>query len=109
MPFRVFRGLGQVPVDFGPSALTMGNFDGVHAGHRVLLARAVEIGKVHDWNPAVLTFDPHPTRVVAPARAPRLLTTIDQRLLLLRETGIRQVLVLPFTKPVAAKAILPSG
>ena len=101
MPFRVFRGLGEVPADFGPSALTIGNFDGVHAGHRVLLRRAAELAKAHDWQPSVLTFDPHPTRVVAPARAPRLLTPVDERLLLMRDTGITQVLVLPFTLDVA--------
>ena len=101
MPFRVFRSLDEVPADFGPSALTIGNFDGVHAGHRVLLRRAAELAKAHGWKPSVLTFDPHPTKVVAPARAPRLLTSIDQRLGLMRETGIRQVLVLPFTMDVA--------
>ena len=101
MPFRVFRDLAEVPPDFGPSALTIGNFDGVHSGHRVLLRRAVDLAKAHDWKPSLLTFDPHPTRVVAPSRAPRLLTALDERLLLIRDTGIEQVLVLPFTTDVA--------
>ena len=101
MPFRVFRSLAEVPPDFGPSVLTIGNFDGVHAGHRALLRRAVELAKTHIWKPSVLTFDPHPTRVVAPARAPRLLTEVDERLSLIRDTGIKQVLVLPFTTDVA--------
>jgi riboflavin kinase/FMN adenylyltransferase len=101
MPFRVFRNLADIPPDFGPSALTIGNFDGVHAGHRELLQRVVQSGRSHGWKPSVLTFDPHPTKVVAPARAPRLLTAIDQRLGLLGETGIEQVLVLPFTLDVA--------
>ena len=101
MPFRVFRSLAEVPPDFGPSALTIGNFDGVHAGHRVLLQRAAELARAHDWQPAVLTFDPHPTKVVAPARAPKLLTSIDQRLGLMRDNGIRQVLVLPFNSELA--------
>ena len=101
MPFRVFRSMEEVPADFGPSALTIGNFDGVHGGHRVLLARVAILAKAHGWKASVLTFDPHPTKVVSPVRAPRLLTQIDQRLGLLREAGIRQVLVLPFTMDVA--------
>ena len=101
MPFRVFRSLAEVPPDFGPCALTIGNFDGVHAGHRLLLQRAAELARAHDWKPAVLTFDPHPTKVVAPARAPHLLTSIDQRLGLMRDNGIRQVLVLPFNSDLA--------
>ncbi|HEY3741201.1 MAG TPA: bifunctional riboflavin kinase/FAD synthetase [Bryobacteraceae bacterium] len=101
MPFRVFRSLSDVPADFGPSALTIGNFDGVHAGHCVLLHRVVELGRSHSWTPSVLTFDPHPTKVVAPRRAPRLLTTIEQRFEMLRDQGIEQVLALPFTAEVA--------
>lgn len=101
MPFRVFRSLADVPADFGPSAVTIGNFDGVHAGHRVLVRRVVDLAHSHGWTPSLLTFDPHPTQVVAPARAPKLLTTIDQRLGLMREAGIEQALVLPFTWDVA--------
>jgi riboflavin kinase/FMN adenylyltransferase len=83
------------------SVVTIGNFDGVHAGHRQILRRVVELGREHNWQPAVLTFDPHPTRVVAPERAPRLLTTIAERVTLIREQGIEQVVVLPFTAEVA--------
>jgi riboflavin kinase/FMN adenylyltransferase len=83
------------------SVLTIGNFDGVHAGHRQLLRRVVELGREHGLQPAVLTFDPHPTRVVAPQRAPRLLTTIEERVALIREQGVEEVVVLPFTSEVA--------
>jgi riboflavin kinase / FMN adenylyltransferase len=83
------------------SVVTIGNFDGVHAGHRQILRRVVELGREHDLKPAVLTFDPHPTRVVAPHRAPRLLTTIEERVELIREQGVEQVVVLPFTAEVA--------
>jgi riboflavin kinase/FMN adenylyltransferase len=83
------------------SVLTIGNFDGVHVGHRQLLRRVIELGHEHHLKPAVLTFDPHPTRVVAPQRAPRLLTTIEERIALIREQGIEDVVVLPFTAEVA--------
>ena len=83
------------------SVVTIGNFDGVHAGHRQLLRRLVEVGHEHHLKPVVLTFDPHPTRVVAPDRAPRLLTSIDERLTLIREQGVQEVVVLPFTTEIA--------
>jgi riboflavin kinase/FMN adenylyltransferase len=79
------------------SALTIGNFDGVHAGHRLLFRRVVEAARENGLRPVALTFDPHPTRVVAPQRAPRLLTTVEERCALIREQGIGEVVVLPFT------------
>lgn len=100
-PFRVFRSLDAVPADFGPSALTIGNFDGLHAGHRRIMRRVAAIGEGYGWRPSVLTFDPHPTRVVAPARTPKLMTTTEQRCELMRGEGIEQVLVLPFTVELA--------
>jgi riboflavin kinase/FMN adenylyltransferase len=100
-PFRLFRGLDEVPPDFGPSALTIGNFDGVHAGHRRILRRVREIADARHWKASVLTFDPHPARVVAPDRAPRLMTMPEQRCALMQEEGIQQVLILPFNAEVA--------
>jgi riboflavin kinase / FMN adenylyltransferase len=102
MPFRVFRSLEEVPADFGPSVVTIGNFDGVHAGHRELMRRAGELSREHgSWRPSVLTFDPHPSTLVAPARAPKLLTSMETRLEQMRDVGIRQVFILPFTWDVA--------
>jgi riboflavin kinase / FMN adenylyltransferase len=100
-PFRVFHSLDEVPADFGPSALTIGNFDGVHGGHRRILQRVREIAGERSWKASVLTFDPHPATVVAPARAPRLMTVPEQRCALMRGEGIEQVLILPFTADVA--------
>ena len=98
---KVFRSLAEVPVDFGPSALTIGNFDGLHFGHRRILRRLREVASVHGWKPSVLTFDPHPTRVVAPERSPRLLTTPDERAALMEPEGVEQVLILAFTRELA--------
>ncbi len=100
-PFRVFRSLEEVPPDFGPSALTIGNFDGVHAGHQAILQRVKETAAERGLKPSVLTFDPHPSTVVAPARAPRLMTTPAERAELMRQEGIEQVLILPFDRTVA--------
>jgi riboflavin kinase/FMN adenylyltransferase len=98
---KIYRSLDQVPADFGPSALTIGNFDGVHFGHRRILRRLKELARHEGWNASVLTFDPHPTRVVAPERAPLLMTSPDRRAELMREEGVDQVLILPFTRGLA--------
>jgi riboflavin kinase/FMN adenylyltransferase len=98
---RVYRSLADVPRDFGPSALSIGNFDGVHYGHRQILRRVKEVAEAHGWRASVLTFDPHPTRVVAPERTPPLLTTPERRAALMEEEGIEQVVILPFTNELA--------
>src|SRR5712692_3913448 len=99
--FRIFRSLEEIPTDFGPSALTIGNFDGVHAGHRRILRRVVALARELDMKPSVLSFHPHPTKVVAPARAPRLMTSPEQRARLMSEEGIEQVFILTFDAELA--------
>jgi len=78
-------------------AVTVGVYDGLHAGHRAVLAllrrRALELGGLET---AVVTFDPHPLQVVAPEHAPRLLTGMGHRLELLEQTGVDLAAVLPF-------------
>jgi len=98
---QVYRSLAELPADFGPSAVTIGNFDGVHFGHRQILRRVRAIAGEHGWRPSVLTFDPHPTRIVAPERTPLLLSSPDRRARLMEEEGIAQVLILPFTAELA--------
>jgi len=98
---QIYRSLAELPQDFGPSAITIGNFDGVHYGHRQILRRVKAIADEHGWKPAVLTFDPHPTRVVAPDRTPPLLTSPEARAALMAEEGIENVVILPFTQDVA--------
>jgi riboflavin kinase/FMN adenylyltransferase len=97
----IYRSLGEVRPDFGPCAITIGNFDGVHKGHQQIMQQVRGIGREHGWKAAVLTFDPHPSKLVAPDRAPRLLTTPDQRARLILEQGIDEVLILPFTPDIA--------
>ena len=97
----IYRSLAEVTGNFGPCAITIGNFDGVHNGHRQIMRRVVSIAREHGWKSAVLTFDPHPTKLVAPARAPRLLSTPEQRARLIEEQGIDEVLILPFTAEIA--------
>jgi riboflavin kinase/FMN adenylyltransferase len=101
MPARIFRSLDEIPAGFGPSSLTIGNFDGVHEGHRRIFRRVCELAAGRGLKPSVLTFNPHPTRGVAPERAPRLMTSCDDRAALMAEEGIEQVLILPFDAHIA--------
>jgi riboflavin kinase / FMN adenylyltransferase len=97
----IYKSLAETPRDFGPCAITIGNFDGVHAGHRKILRRVAALAREEGWKAAALTFDPHPAKLLAPARAPRLLTTLDQRARIMLEQGIDQILILPFTLELA--------
>ena len=98
---RIFRGLNNVPADFGPCATTIGNFDGVHLGHQALMMHVASLARQRNWKAAVLTFDPHPAKVVAPDRAPKMIMTIDERAEVMGSLGIQEVLILPFTAEVS--------
>jgi riboflavin kinase / FMN adenylyltransferase len=98
----IYRSLAETPPHFGPCAITIGNFDGVHGGHRKILRRLTALAREEGWKAAALTFDPHPAKLLAPANAPRLLTTLDERARLMLEQGIDEILILPFTLAVAA-------
>jgi len=80
--------------------VTIGNFDGVHLGHRAVLAEAREVAGAGPLT--VVTFAPHPLRVLRPAAAPAVLTPTDRKTDLLRAAGVDDVVVLPFTCEVAA-------
>jgi riboflavin kinase/FMN adenylyltransferase len=98
----IYKSLAETPRDFGPCAITIGNFDGVHAGHRKILRRVAALAREEGWKAAALTFDPHPAKLLAPASAPRLLTTLDQRARMMLEQGLDEILILPFTLELAA-------
>ena len=86
------------------AVVTPGNHDGVHLGHRALLDAAREMGARDGFAVTVLTFDPHPAHVLAPSRAPALLTTLARRTELLRALGADRVEVLRFDRARAAQA-----
>ncbi len=98
---RVYRNLADLPADFGPSAVTIGNFDGVHLGHQAILRRLRALADANGWKASALSFDPHPTKIVAPQRCPKLITTPEQRARLIGEAGVEQVLILPFDTATA--------
>ncbi len=82
----------------GPFVVTLGTFDGVHAGHRELLRVAADRAKALGHRAAVVTFDPHPTVVVAPDRRPKLLMTLEQRLAAFEAEGMDLAWVIPFSR-----------
>lgn len=82
----------------GHFVVTLGNFDGVHAGHRELLRQASHRAKAAGLRAAVATFDPHPTVVVAPERTPRRLMTLAQRLAAFEAEGMDLAWVIPFSR-----------
>ncbi|MBT0773909.1 bifunctional riboflavin kinase/FAD synthetase [Kineosporia sp. J2-2] len=98
---HVWRDLGEVPSGFGPSAVTVGNFDGVHRGHLAVLSRTVEAARRQNLKAVAITFAPHPLAVLHPDRAPQPLSTPAHRLELLADTGLDAVLMLPFTAELA--------
>ena len=81
----------------GPSAVAIGNFDGVHLGHQRILVSAVTAARRAAMRSVALTFDPHPLSVVAPDRAPEPLASVSERTRLIRRLGVDRVVVLPFT------------
>jgi len=82
----------------GPHVITLGNFDGVHAGHKEILVEASRRARVRGLPSAVVTFDPHPTVVVAPERKPLLLMTLAQRLAAFEACGMDLAWVIPFSR-----------
>ena len=103
---RVISGadLEQLPADVGATVVTVGTFDGVHCGHRDVLARlttrAAETGRAS----VLVTFEPHPLEVLSPEAAPALLTTREEKLDLLEPTGLDYVAIVPFTPEFARRS-----
>jgi riboflavin kinase / FMN adenylyltransferase len=98
---QIWRSLHDVPADLGPTAVVVGNFDGVHLGHRQVLARARALADESGLTLVAVTFDPHPMAVLRPEHAPSTLTSIEVRAELLAEAGADAVLAVPFDLDVA--------
>ncbi|UOD82636.1 bifunctional riboflavin kinase/FAD synthetase [Paenarthrobacter ureafaciens] len=92
----------EVPRDFGPTVVTIGNFDGVHRGHQHVLAQVTQTARRHGIPAVAVTFDPHPAQVHRPESAPELIMGVQDKLEALGSTGMDAVLVMKYTLELAA-------
>src|ERR1035441_9178651 len=90
-----FHKLDDIPHDFGPSIVSVGNFDGVHRAHRAVIDEIVSRAQTAKARSVVVTFEPHPSRILRPDHAFKLLTPAPEKLRLLQATALDAVLVLP--------------
>src|SRR5665811_281433 len=99
----VYRDIDEV-ADLGgrPRAVAIGTFDGLHRGHQEIVKRAVRAAAVMDGAATVLTFEPHPSSVLAPGSDPALLSTFEYKVDLLDRAGVDEVVALPFDMAFAA-------
>src|SRR5579862_669022 len=97
----IFRQLGDVPQDFGPTVVSVGNFDGVHRAHRNVFAEIVRRPRTAKAKSVAITFEPHPTRILRPGNDLKLLTPLPEKLQLLEATGIDAALVLTFSRDLS--------
>ena len=98
---QVFRELEEVPQQLGPTVVSVGNFDSVHVAHQQVVRHMVERAHVIGGKAVVVTFEPHPLRILRPDVAPKLLTPLPVKLQLLAQTGVEAVLVLPFSRDLS--------
>src|SRR6266545_3117021 len=88
----------------GPLFLAIGVFDGVHRGHQAVISTSAEHAQSANGTPVVVTFDPHPMKVLRPREAPHLLTATQHKIRLIRDLGVQHLLVIKFDKSFAATA-----
>jgi riboflavin kinase/FMN adenylyltransferase len=95
---KIFRSLEEVPADLGPTIVSVGNFDGIHCGHQHVLREMVRRARENHASAVVVTFEPHPFRILRPDVTPRLITPLPKKEALLAETGLDALLEVPFTR-----------
>lgn len=98
---RLFHHLEEIPADSGSTIVSVGNFDGVHRAHQAVLAQVVQRAKERGAKSLAVTFEPHPTRILRPDVAPKLITPLPRKLELLESTGLDATLVLPFSRDLS--------
>jgi riboflavin kinase/FMN adenylyltransferase len=101
---QVLRSISELSRLPGPLFLAIGVFDGVHLGHQAVISTSARHAKDADGTPVVVTFDPHPAKVLRPQDAPHLLTATQHKIALIRDRGVAHLLVLHFDRQFAATA-----
>ncbi|MFZ0318172.1 MAG: bifunctional riboflavin kinase/FAD synthetase [Candidatus Sulfotelmatobacter sp.] len=98
---QIFHKLDDVPAGFGPSLVSVGNFDGVHRAHAHVLGEIVQRARSSRAKAVAVTFEPHPARILRPDSGLKLLTPVPEKVRLLEATGIDAVLILPFGRDLS--------
>jgi riboflavin kinase / FMN adenylyltransferase len=98
---RIFESLDEIPADFGAAVVTVGNYDGIHQAHRQLIESVCERARALNASSLLVTFDPHPARILRPHGGPPLITPMERKLELLEATGLDAVAVLPFSRDLS--------
>ena len=98
---QIFHKLDEIPADFGPSLVSVGNFDGVHRAHVRVLKEIVARSRERHARSVAVTFDPHPMRILRPDATLKLLTPEREKIRLLEATGIHAAVVIPFTRDLS--------
>jgi riboflavin kinase/FMN adenylyltransferase len=99
---QTLHSLEELSVLPGPLFLAIGVFDGVHLGHQAVISTSAEHAKAVNGTPVVVTFDPHPEKILRPQNAPHLLTATQHKIVLIRDLGVGHLLVITFDKQFAA-------
>src|SRR5438876_544354 len=99
---EVLRSIVDLESLRGPLFLAIGVFDGVHLGHQAVISAATSHTRAAEGTPVVMTFDPHPLKVLRPRNAPHLLTATQHKIALIRDLGVEHLLVINFNKKFAA-------
>jgi riboflavin kinase / FMN adenylyltransferase len=98
---QVFTKLEDIPADFGPTIVSVGNFDGVHRAHRQVLAKIVQRARDLKAKAVAVSFEPHPVRILRPDFALKLIAPTPEKVRLLEASGLDAVLLLPFTRDLS--------
>ena len=99
---HIWNDPSEVPTDFGPTVVTIGNFDGVHRGHQQVLSQLIRTARLNHARAVVITFDPHPAQVHRPESAPELIMGLEDKLVALGEVGLDAVLVMKYSLELAS-------
>ncbi len=101
---NIIRGIAAIPKGLSRSVVTIGNFDGVHLGHQELLKRVIKRAAEINGSSIVITFEPHPAKVLRPDKAPRQLISLQEKIELFQSYGINVVICMEFTPEFAGKS-----
>lgn len=101
---NIIRGIAAIPKGLANTVVTIGNFDGVHLGHQELLKRVIKRAGEINAVSVVITFEPHPAKVLRPDKAPRQLISLQEKIELFQSYGVNVVICIEFTPEFAGKS-----